>query len=444
METLLTDGEQRKNSRNRLLSPLGWSLLTLPIALHCVLVMCTTQTWTFNKLDILVSLIVLTYFAIGLTLARFTMYVTRFFLATYTAFITFAMCECILGFFYPYPMERTPHGPADVKNLVIANTLPGINQGPSEVTINSRGVRGPETLLSNADFRILCIGGSTTECWYVSDKKTWPALLQQKLEFATGKKIIIDNAGVSGHFSRHHAFQIENYKFTPEYDLILILCGFNDSQCFQRDNYTKRSERVPLEALTPDYANQAYYRRWASTRITRKLLYHYTSRIGISQDGGGAWVEAERQKRQRKVSQGRIEPIPANLPLALRRYEEDLALLIAACRKQKTPVVFMTQPTIYQRNLPQHLEDLLWMATVSSADALQISNLFNDSLIKIGSSEGVDVIDLGSSLPIGASLFYDDCHFNDAGCQAVAQIVHAHLIGNATLAKLRKNQTKDK
>ena len=59
----------------------------------------------------------------------------------------------------------------------LPGVFPGIS-GPSRVTANSLGIRGPELPPREAGYRLLCLGGSTTECHYLDDEETWPHLLE--------------------------------------------------------------------------------------------------------------------------------------------------------------------------------------------------------------------------------------------------------------------------
>ena len=67
--------------------------------------------------------------------------------------------------------------------------MPGI-QGQIKLSVNRYGLRGPDTILEDNDLNILCVGGSTTECLYVSDESTWPWRLQNKLEVELEKRFL--------------------------------------------------------------------------------------------------------------------------------------------------------------------------------------------------------------------------------------------------------------
>lgn len=76
---------------------------------------------------------------------------------------------------------------------------------------NSQGLCGPE-FSKDDDYRILCIGGSTTECLYLDDRAAWPALLAGGLN-GEDERVRIGNAGRAGLNSYGH---IALVKHLPE------------------------------------------------------------------------------------------------------------------------------------------------------------------------------------------------------------------------------------
>ena len=96
---------------------------------------------------------------------------------------------------------------------------------------NSRGVRADEieTPKPEGVFRILCVGGSTTDEGE-SNYKTYPHLLQETLQQKiSGCRLEVINAGIPGASSFVHLLRFPEYlKLEP--DLIIIHAGVNDLQ----------------------------------------------------------------------------------------------------------------------------------------------------------------------------------------------------------------------
>ncbi len=96
----------------------------------------------------------------------------------------------------------------------------------SRFSTNSLGIRGPE--FSDADsYRILCVGASATECLYLDDGKTWPAVLM--LILGDGDpRIWVGNVGCSGTTAPQHALLLEQLPEAKMVDCWVVLCGIND------------------------------------------------------------------------------------------------------------------------------------------------------------------------------------------------------------------------
>jgi len=94
---------------------------------------------------------------------------------------------------------------------------------------NSFGLRSAEITIPKQEdeFRILCIGGSTTEEG-ASNETTYPSLMEGCLAQAfPDRKIEVVNAGISGISSDWHLLRINDYlKWEP--DLVIIHVGVND------------------------------------------------------------------------------------------------------------------------------------------------------------------------------------------------------------------------
>ena len=95
-------------------------------------------------------------------------------------------------------------------------------------TKNSLGFRGEAPPRDFRDYlTIITIGGSTTECFYLSDGRTWPDLLGQNLsrEF---NRVWVNNAGLDGATTYRHLILMEDYVVTLRPKVVLFLMGIND------------------------------------------------------------------------------------------------------------------------------------------------------------------------------------------------------------------------
>ena len=120
---------------------------------------------------------------------------------------------------WPPGLEREFH-PAE-------GLMPGV-EGVARFRINEVGLRGDPWSPDSTD-RILCVGGSTTECLYLDQPEAWPQLVQDRL----GEGTWVANAGHSGRHSRDHVVQLRHFLTRPPgnalgLDRVVILEGVND------------------------------------------------------------------------------------------------------------------------------------------------------------------------------------------------------------------------
>lgn len=72
-------------------------------------------------------------------------------------------------------------------------------------TTNSWGFRGDAPPKDwNKYYTIIAVGGSTTQCFYLDDEKTWPRLLEKYLTSSTLSNFWIGNGGTDGQTTRAH------------------------------------------------------------------------------------------------------------------------------------------------------------------------------------------------------------------------------------------------
>ena len=119
--------------------------------------------------------------------------------------------------------------------------MPGI-EGESRFTVNSLGIRGPELPPREAAYRILCVGGSTTECLYLDDTESWPHLLMEMLSQQRYRQPVwVGNIGMSGYSTVHHLKFLSEDDLRKQIDCVLFMVGANDFGTFLRFGISMRS-----------------------------------------------------------------------------------------------------------------------------------------------------------------------------------------------------------
>jgi hypothetical protein len=344
-------------------------------------------------------------------------------LVVYSMLFALVLAEIALQLVLPRTRGDVPWQPG-LHTADAADTMTGIS-GTIRFSINSLGLRGPEVNLDEMDLRILCVGGSSTECLHVDDPLSWPWRLQDMLAARLDRVVFVGNAGKSGHFTLNHRYLLEKYPRVPEFDWVIVKCGINDCGRVLRDDYEQRRREVPYRTLAPSFGNNVYYR---CLKVTQLSSIFVSTRSGEEvEDLGGAWNRRARRNRRMALEKRVIDAPPPALQQAVDRYRSDLRSIIETCSDQGVKLMMITQPTLWTRDLPADLEALLTQHTPHGAHtpaALeQVISAFNRAMIEVCRQEQVPCLDLDPLLPKDTSVFYDDAHFNEAGCERVATIV---------------------
>jgi lysophospholipase L1-like esterase len=354
-------------------------------------------------------------------------------------FIIICASEIILNFIFPshnkyclwLPCRKAIFKP-------YPQVMPGVS-GNAVFATNSQGVRGDE-LTDKQHIRILAVGGSTTECLYIDQQKTWSYILQNNLSSAYGQDVWVGNIGRSGLSTTGNLIELKY--LLPQYrkiDLIIALVGFNDFQSALLNTFISNSlksdqEKIGMVFVVRPSPKGRFYENSALWRTIYAII-NYCSRKNrdVVEDSVGSWYIGAR--RARKMAQATIDTLP-DLSADLKVFENNVDGMIDLARQRSIRIIFLTQPYIWSKNLTPAENDLLWFGFAedkkkyySTGALIQGLEKFNSRLREICMRRNVECIDLASLIPHDTSAFYDDVHFNGGGCQKVADIISGCIIG---------------
>ena len=320
--------------------------------------------------------------------------------------------------------------------------LPGIT-GDSLFLTNEAGMRG-RSLSARYSYRILAVGGSTTECLYLDQSETWPHLLQETLnKEQQDPQVWVGNVGKSGLNTRHHIIQIEKLLDQyPSVDLVTLMVGVNDMllRLGQDERYRPLSQegstyQRKLEkqafAIVPGWdASYPLYKQTEIWRILRKVkqrLLDNSPRVPaqLVQDKAGNFYAAGRTRRR---NASRILDALPDLSTALIEYKQNINRIVDIVEQRNGQILIMTQPSMWRTNLSEDLSSLLlWGEVIErnrtrgvteyySVEALaEGMKIYNSALLEVCKQRSIHCVDLASALPKDDSVFYDDMHFNESG-----------------------------
>lgn len=131
-----------------------------------------------------------------------------------------------------------------------AHALYPDTQPETRFSSNKIGMRGPDLGSDPKELRVLAIGGSTTECLFQDEAKTWPARLSAMLSAQSGRPVWVGNAGRSGMNTGDHVLHAK-YMLAeqPKMDAVILFAGVNDVNVAlaQAEEYTPIPEDLEPE-----------------------------------------------------------------------------------------------------------------------------------------------------------------------------------------------------
>jgi len=271
-------------------------------------------------------------------------------------------------------------------------------------------------------YTIVTVGGSTTQCFYLDDTKTWPALLQADLR-ASNPRLWVGNAGLDGHSTRGHLLVMDQVIRQIRPKAVIVLAGINDLAISLSE-----SERVNGRAWDESF------------KVERRAILNYSQLYQLLLlakrqliDGVPAAEQGFHQAFPRiAVKPEELAPLPGDLTTllpSLPEYRRNLNRLIDMAQAMNVRVLFLTQPmmfddTPYWRGIQG---EMYWLKDqtikISAATYWRMLSIYNQTLLDVCRERNVPCYDLASHIPHSDQYFYDAVHFNEAGAALVASEV---------------------
>ena len=347
--------------------------------------------------------------------------------------IAFVIAEVGLRVFQPIPIRVRGDEILLPRNVVynIHNGAPrGLGGALDENLVhtkNSLGFRGPEPPADfDNDLTIVAIGGSTTECFYLSDADAWPQRLAVRLS-GQFRSLWLNNAGLDGHSTFGHLQLMRQYISQLHPKFVTILAGINDMFAEAPNNYDKRPIASALSNLArySDVAALAlmFWRHQEAVEIRdlgampRPINLHddiYHTPIAPSARADALALEAKEK-----------ESVDA--------YRRRLVELVNLARSNGIEPILITQPALFGPAVDDVTGvDLGKMtielgATMSGSTAWTALEAYNEMTRAVGREKAVPVVDLAHLMPKSSRYYYDFLHFSKAGAMEVATILDREM-----------------
>lgn len=317
---------------------------------------------------------------------------------------------------------------------VIENTVNPALDPVIRHTKNSLGFRGPEPPRDlNNRFSILTVGGSTTECFYIPDGKTWPDILAERLQGGL-PSLWLNNAGLDGMSTVGHLRLMEQVVTSLRPRMVIFLVGLNDTRV---NDIRRQYDASPMVRQAAGWAERLASRSEIANTLLNLRRYSDAKRQGLATVPTG-FMHGTPLEDARRTPPLDAAAFAAYRPAFVAHEEEDIAAyrqrlerLIRICRDMGSRPVFLTQPSLYAcQGDPQcggnaasvmldGFPQLLW------AERLE---RYNQATRETCARENVPVIDMAALFPASTANYYDFVHYTNAGCALFGEIVAERLL----------------
>jgi lysophospholipase L1-like esterase len=325
----------------------------------------------------------------------------------------------------PLPLSamRPAGGQALQPGLYVSRAVDDLDANASRVvffTINRFGFRGHGPVMPKpaGTVRIVCLGGSTTFGYHVTDGEEWPARLGTKLP--EGGPIDVVNAGRPGAttWSDFRALRDRLLQFEP--DVVLLYEGFNDlwrgvrRHAAVQEDYGAVEDRVPPTWEPLDLGPP---RGWP---LRVSFAAYYTGR-----------------RLEHLLDRDAVRPVPPLdqlfHPAIVDLYATNLAALVRLCRVHDAIPMVVTfagcdDARAGSKEAARCLQYVLdEIPPLDVATALRGLELYREQTRQVARREGAPLVDLARLLPKDADNFTDTVHFSARGEERVAELL-AHAL----------------
>jgi len=267
-----------------------------------------------------------------------------------------------------------------------------------DYSTNSLGFRGSELPISRQKYyRIFTVGGSTTECSLIDNKKTWSYLLNDMFS-PCDDSIWINNAGIDGSTTIGHDILLKEHLIKHQPDMIIFLVGINDlfrAKFNFEDALVLESNEVRLKGFVSKSKLYSFLRIFYHQYFPKQIDFNHKNT----------------NKKVLNYSESEFLSLDKFYKRDQKKYKERLTTLMKICQKNNIKPVFVTQP-IFKTN---------------ERDLYSFVKIYNQSTREISKVHGIHLIDLAIKLEENTNFYYDRMHYNNLGNEKVAEIIHNEL-----------------
>lgn len=301
---------------------------------------------------------------------------------------------------------------------------------------NALGFRGEEIEVPKppGEFRIACLGGSTTYGRGVKEYAlAYPQLLEAELGSRGHGSVRVINAGAEGYTSWESLLNLEFRVLDLEPDLVISYDGINDvharlvwpSEAYRGDNSGRRATSALPQDVPGPFEHSALVRillvRWG------RIAPH--SELARTLDPGADTYYAPefwKQWRRGSYPQGifreatAAEMFAANPPVYFQR---NLRSMVAVARAHGAEAMLATYAFSPRRHHP----------TSASAEYIHAIGEMNEAMRAVARETGAHLFDFAAAFPDEPGYYVDGQHVNAKGSRLQARLFADYLVASGLL-----------
>ncbi len=292
-------------------------------------------------------------------------------------------------------------------------------------TRNSLGFRGPEPPRDwSHTLTILTVGGSTTECHFLSDDRTWPFLLGRKLSDSFAS-CWLNNAGFDGHSTYGHLVLMNDYIRKLKPSVVLFLTGINDVETSTPTFHDKLNTRGAF----PDLKHYIFENSEVLNLLLNLERGWRAQKFNNTTNSMMALDSLRRRVLPETVIRRRLE---AQKPF-LAAYRERLESLADTSLHYHILPVFITQPNLFGYGRDSLTGADLELFPMPEDDSLnggliwEMLEEYNEVTRTLCREKRLPLIDLALTMPKNSLYYYDMSHFTNQGAAKVASLIAADM-----------------
>ncbi len=248
------------------------------------------------------------------------------------------------------------------------------------------------------------VGGSTTECFYVSENKRFPFLSIKLLNEKVGGNSYGFNAGLGGNNLMHSYIVLITKLLELKPKNIILMNAINDfSYLLSNEDYFKgprailNSNKISLFSFLKKIKDNLFPNIYRSIRSVLMI-----NRLGQIPGGPDTGFGDKNFSYEKNLSD----------------YSKILDLFIQTCKTYNINLILMTQFNYLQNVTPEEYLEY---------------NKYNQKIREKSVLNNLKLIDLDSLIPKNLNIMSDGLHLNNKGSILVSKIIADHLYKNIIL-----------